>query len=98
MLEKMDKRRQNKNIEKVEDNLNVEVILTLKKERKEEENFQKVTMMHLIEKTREEIGKIKMEMSGLELEAKNYQKFYEREKVQEGYICNRINGNQSKEF
>jgi hypothetical protein len=96
MLEKMNKRIVNKNIEKVEDNINLEASLELKKNKKEEENFQKVTMLHLIEKTKEEICKIKMEISGLEFEAKNYQKFYEREKVQESFIMDRINANQAK--
>jgi len=96
MLEKMNKRILNKNIEKVEDNVNLETILELKRERKEEENVQKNTMMHLREKTREEICKIKMEMSGLEAEAKKYEKFYEREKVQESLIMDKINANQAK--
>lgn len=96
MLEKMNKRILNKNIEKVEENRDLETILELKRERKEEENFQKVTMMHLIEKTREEICKIKMEMSGLEAEAKKYQKHYEREKVQENFIMDKINSNSAK--
>lgn len=96
MLEKMNNRIVNKNIEKVEENANLEAILELKRERKDEENFQKVTMMHLIEKTREEIKKIKIEMSGLEAEAKNFQKFYEREKIQENFIMDKINSNQSR--
>ena len=96
MLEKMNKRILNKNIEKVEENVNLESILELKRERKEEENFQKITMIHLIEKTREEINKVKMEMSGLETEAKKFQKFFEREKVQENLIMERINVNQSR--
>lgn len=96
MLEKMNNRIVNKNIEKVEDNNNLEAILKLKRERKEEENFQKVTMMHLIEKTREEIKKIKIEMCTLESEAKKFQNFYEREKVQENYIMDKINSNQTK--
>jgi len=96
MLEKMNARLQNKNIEKLEENSNLESIIEMKKQKKEEENFQKITMLHLIEKMREEVYTIRMEITGLEADSKKYKKFYEKEKLQENVIMDKINTLTSK--
>ena len=96
MLEKMNARLQNKNVEKQEENSNLESIIEIKKLKKEEENFQRITMIHLMEKMREEVYTIKMEITVFESEVKKYKKFYEKERIQENVVIGKVNNLASK--
>lgn len=96
MLEKMNSRIQNKISEKIEENSNLESMNEIKRLRKEEENFQRITLIHLIEKMREEIYSIKMEITGLENDTKKFKKLYEKERIQENVIMDKLNIMSSK--
>lgn len=92
----MNARIQNKVSEKQEENSNIESMIEIKKKRKEEENFQRITLIHLMEKMREEVYAIKMEITGLETETKKFKKLYEKERIQENVIMDKINALSSK--
>ncbi len=92
----MNARLQNKNLDKLEENSNLESIIEMKKTKKEDESFQKVTMLHIIDKMREEVYSIKMEIASLDLDTKKYKGFYDKEKIQENVIMYRFNKVTSK--
>jgi len=96
MLEKMNARIQTKVFEKVEENVNLESMNEIKKIKKEEENFQRITLIHLIEKMREDVYAIKIEISGLENERKKFKNLYEKERKHESVIMVKINQLTSK--
>lgn len=96
MLEKMNARIQTKVSEKVEENVNLESMNEIKKIKKDEENFQRITLIHLIEKMREDLYAIKMEISGLENESKKFKNLYEKERKNESVIIVKINQLTSK--
>lgn len=96
MLEKMNARLHNKQLEKSEDNINLKSMIEMKKLKKEEENFQKATMLHLMEKMRDEVYKIKMEITEYEREIKKIQNDYDKERIQENVIMDKINNFGSK--
>lgn len=96
MLEKMNSRLQNKKSEKQEESSNLESMNEIKNLKKDEENFQRITLLHLMEKMREEVYAIKMEITGLETDAKKFKKLYEKERIQENVIMSKINNLSSK--
>jgi len=96
MLEKMNARIQTKVSEKVEENVNLESMNEIKKIKKDEENFQRITLIHLIEKMREDVYAIKMKISGLENETKKFKNLYEKERKNESVIMVKINQLTSK--
>jgi len=96
MLEKMNARIKNKNLDKLDECSNLESVIEMKKLKKEEENFQRITMLHLMEKMREEVYAYKMEISGLDNEVKKFKQFYEKEKIQQNVLMDKINSLCSK--
>ena len=91
MLEKMEKKSKNRIVELEENNSNNEVMITIKKTKKEEELYTKNTLIHLVEKLKEEILIAKKEIYDIEIDNCKVEKKCEKEKIRENVIKQKIN-------
>lgn len=96
MLEKMEKKSKNRIQELEENSGNNEVYITIKKQKKEEELYTKNTLVHLVEKLKEEILIAKKEINDLEIEKGKKDKSLEMERIREHVIKEKINQIYSK--
>lgn len=96
MLEKMDKKLKNKQIEKEDWYSNLQNFIEIKKLKKEDESFQKTTLTHQMEKMKEEIFSIKKEINLCETDTGRLNKLYDKERIKENIIKDKINQINSK--
>ena len=81
MMEKMDKKTKNRYMEKEESNSNLQGIIELKKSKKEDETFQKVTLSHQMEKMKDEIFNIKKEINFCETDTSKLNRLFGKERI-----------------
>jgi len=96
MLEKMDKKTKNKYMEKEESNTNLQGIIEIKKTKKEDETFQRTTLTHQMEKMKDDIFNIKKEINLCETDTQKLNKLYDKERIKENIIKDKINQLNSK--
>ncbi len=96
MMEKMDKKTKNRYMEKEESNSNLQGIIELKKSKKEDETFQKVTLSHQMEKMKDEIFNIKKEINFCETDTSKLNRLFGKERIKENTIKDKINQLNSK--
>lgn len=96
MLEKMDKKTKNKYMEKEESNSNLQGLIEIKKTKKEDETFQRTTLSHQMEKMKDEIFNIKKEINLCETDTHKLNKLYDKERIKENIIKDKINQLNSK--
>lgn len=96
MLEKMDKKSKARTNELTENNSNMEAMIEIKKLKREEEMYTKNTLSHLVEKMKEEILHTRKEINNYELSNIKYSKVYEKQRVRENTIKERVNQIYSK--
>jgi len=96
MLEKMDKKTKTKLNDMDENFSNMESLIELKKVRKEEELYNRNTLLSLIDKLKEESLHVKKEINNQEIETKQLNKKYEKEKIIDNQIKEKVNQVYSK--
>ena len=96
MLQKIDKRVKEQINQKEEFNSNVKSILEIKKSKREEENFHKITFFNLLEKLKEEIFNLKLDIKRLEADGIRYRGLYANEVFQDKIIQDKLNHKNSK--
>jgi len=91
MIENMDKKTKNKYMEKEDSNSNLQGIIEIKKSKKEDETFQRTTLTHQMEKMNNEIFNIKKDINFCETDSHKLNKFYDKERIKENIIKDKIN-------
>jgi hypothetical protein len=91
MIENMDKKTKNKYMEKEDSNSNLQGFIEIKKSKKEDETFQRTTLTHQMEKMKDEIFNIKKDINFCETDSHKFNKFYDKERIKENIIKDKIN-------
>ena len=81
--------------EKQEMNSNIESFLEIKRTKRHEENFQRDTLLHLLEKIKEEVYTLKIEKISYETDTKKYKSLLYNERLQENNLRDKINSSNS---
>lgn len=96
MLEKMDKKVKTKAQDMEGNHSNMESLKELKKVRREEEHYNKTTNLNLIDKLKEELLVVRKEINNQEIQTKQLSKRYEKERIKENTIREKVNQVYSK--
>ena len=96
MLEKIDKKTKNKINEKEDYNSNMQSFIEIKKSKKEDYTFNKNTLIHQMEKMKDEIFNIKKDINFFETDTAKLNKLYDKERIRENTIKDKINQLNSK--
>jgi hypothetical protein len=90
ILEDMDKKIKREQIEIEDSNHNIISMIEIKKVKKEEESYTKETLLHLLEKLKEEVVHIKKDVATYEIVKEKLHKKYEKERIEENNIKQQI--------
>lgn len=96
MLDKMDKKVKNKITEIEENYNNIESLIEIKKVRKEEEAYNRNTLISMIDKMKEEMLILQKEVYSYEIKVKGLSKRHEKEKFIQNSIKEKVNQVYSK--
>ena len=91
MLEKSEKKTKNKINEKEDYNSNIHTLIEIKKTKREEENFQRTTLLHQLEKMKDDIFNIKKEINSLEISNGRLHQHFDKERIRENMIRDKVN-------
>jgi hypothetical protein len=96
ILEDMDKKIKKGQLELEDTNQNIVSIIEIKKVKKEEEAYTKETLLHLLEKLKEEVVHLKKDVATYEIVNEKLHKHWEKEKIEENNIKQQIDQVHSK--
>jgi hypothetical protein len=96
ILEDKDKKIKRGQIELEDTNQNIVSIIEIKKVKKDEEAYTKETLLHLLEKLKEEVVHLKKDVATYEIVNEKLHKNWEKEKIEENIIKQQIDQVHSK--